>query len=530
MLASLTLPLLLLLAPQEPRPTRSEEPQPRAAQARPADRAADKPAEKDAEKDGKGDAKVEKEEPPVVTKHELKLAGGRTLRYSVTTGLMPLKNDAGDVEARVFFMAYTLDRSGGPETRPLMFSFNGGPGSSSVWLHLGALGPKRVKMREDGAMPQPPYQLVDNDHTWLDETDLVFIDPVGTGYSRPAKPELGRKFWGVQGDIESVGEFIRLYLTRHERWGSPLFLVGESYGTTRAAGLAGHLVDRGIAFNGILLVSSILNFQTARFTQGNDLPYPLFLPTYAATAWYHKKLPADLQSKPLGDFLREVTAFAGGDYPSALTKGDRLSPAERQEIAKRLARYTGLSETYVDEADLRIEIQRFCKELLRRERHTVGRLDSRFKGTDESGVSERPEFDPSMTAIRPPYTAAFNDYVRRGLGYKSDTVYHILGGGIGTPWDFGSGNGFADTSDALRSAFAKNPDMKVFVASGYYDLATPYFATEYTLTHMGLDAAQRARVSTSYYEAGHMMYIHERELARLKQDVAKFLATALARQ
>ena len=528
MLASLVLPLLLL-APQEPRPGGSEEAQARGARA---DAPADKPAEKaDAKadaKDGK-DAKADKEEAPVVTKHELRV-GGRLLRYSVTTGLMPLKNDAGDVEARIFFMAYTLDRTGGPETRPLMFSFNGGPGSSSVWLHLGALGPKRVKMREDGAMPSPPYRLVDNEHTWLDETDLVFIDPVGTGYSRPAKPELGRKFWGVQGDIESVGEFIRLYLTRYERWGSPLFLVGESYGTTRAAGLSGHLVDRGIAFNGILLVSSILNFQTARFTQGNDLPYPLFLPTYAATAWYHKKLPADLQSKPIGDFLREVTAFAGGEYPGALTKGDRLTAAERQEIVKKVARYTGLSETYVDEADLRIEIQRFCKELLRRERRTVGRLDSRFKGVDESGVSERPEFDPSMTAIRPPYTAAFNDYVRRGLGYKSDTVYHILGGGIGTPWDFGGANGFADTSDALRSAFAKNPDMKLFVASGYYDLATPYFATEYTLTHMGLDPSQRGRISTSFYEAGHMMYIHEGELARLKQDMAKFVSSALVKQ
>jgi carboxypeptidase C (cathepsin A) len=525
MIAPLALPLLLLVAPQGMRPQSPEEPQGR--QARPDERPADKPAEK---ADGKPVEKApEKEEAPVVTKHELHLAGGRVLRYSVTTGMMPLKGDAGEVEARIFFMAYTLDRTGGPETRPLMFSFNGGPGSSSVWLHLGALGPKRVKMRTDGAMPSPPYRLVDNEQTWLDDTDLVFIDPVGTGYSRPAKPELGRKYWGVQGDIESVGEFIRLYLTRYERWGSPLFLVGESYGTTRAAGLAGHLVERGIAFNGILLVSSILNFQTARFTQGNDLPYPLFLPTYAATAWYHKKLPAELLAKPLAEVLREVEAFAAGEYPNALSKGDRMGAAERQEVVKRLARYTGLSETYVDEADLRIEIQRFCKELLRREGRSVGRLDTRFQGKDASGVAERPEFDPSMAAIRPPYTASFNDYVRRSLGYKTDTVYHILGGGIGTPWDYGSPNGFADTSDALRSAFAKNPDMKLFVASGFFDLATPYFATQYTLSHMGLDAAQRDRVTTAYYEAGHMMYIHEGELARLRQDVAKFIASALAK-
>ena len=529
MIAPLTL-TLLLLAPQEPRPT-AEEGAPRAAQRErtaPADKPAEKAAEKAGEKAGDKAADKEKEEAPVVTKHEVRLAGGRVLRYSVTTGFMPLKSDAGDVEARVFFMAYTLERGSGPETRPLMFSFNGGPGSSSVWLHLGALGPKRVKMRADGQMPAPPYRLVDNEQTWLDDTDLVFIDPVGTGYSRPAKPELGRKYWGVQGDIESVGEFIRLYLTRYERWASPLFLVGESYGTTRAAGLSGYLVEKGIAFNGILLVSSILNFQTARFTTGNDLPYPLFLPTYAATAWYHKKLPADLQAKPLAEFQREVEAFAAADYPNALQKGDRMSAAERQEMVKRVSRYTGLSETYVDESDLRIEIQRFCKELLRGEGRTVGRLDSRFRGTDSSGVAERPEFDPSMTAIRPPYTATFNDYVRRELGYKTDTVYHILGGGIGTPWDFGSG-GYADTSQALGDAFAKNPDMRLFVASGYYDLATPYFATQYTLSHMGLAAEQRARISTGQYEAGHMMYIHEGELTRLKQDVSKFLAGALVR-
>jgi carboxypeptidase C (cathepsin A) len=515
-LAPLTLPLLLLVAPQASK---------RAAPPARAERAADKQADKEKP----AEAPPEKEEPPVVTKHELRLAGGRVLRYSVTTGFLPLKSDTGEVEARIFFMAYTLERAAGPETRPLMFSFNGGPGSSSVWLHLGAIGPKRVRMQADGSMPQPPYRLVDNEATWLDDTDLVFIDPVGTGYSRPAKPELGRKYWSVQGDIESVGEFIRLYLTRYERWSSPLFLVGESYGTTRAAGLAGHLVEKGVAFNGILLVSSILNFQTARFTVGNDLPYPLFLPTYAATAWYHKKLPPDLQAKPLAEFLQEVEAFAAADYPRALQKGDRMSAAERQDVVKRLARYTGLLESYVDEADLRIEIQRFCKELLRHERRTVGRLDTRFRGEDGDGVAERPEFDPSMAAIRPPYTAMFNDYVRRELGYETDTVYHILGGGIATPWDFSSPNGFADTSDALRSAFAKNPDMRLFVASGYFDLATPYFATQYTLSHMGLDADQRARVSTGRYLAGHMMYIDEGELARLKQDAARFIAAALPR-
>ncbi|HVR70258.1 MAG TPA: peptidase S10 [Vicinamibacteria bacterium] len=466
---------------------------------------------------------------PVVTRHALRLPD-RTLTYSVTTGTMPLVDETGETEANIFFMAYVADRPGGPERRPLTFSFNGGPGSSSVWLHLGALGPRRVRMLDDGALPPPPYELVDNEHTWLDQTDLVFIDPVGTGYSRAAKPELGKKFWGVRGDIESVGEFIRLYLTRYERWASPLFLVGESYGTTRAAGLAGHLVDRGVAFNGILLVSSILNFQTARFTTGNDLPYVLFLPTYAATAWYHRQLPAEQQQRPLREFLAEVEAWAAGAYAEALVKGDRLAPEERREVIQRLARYTGLEAGWLDATELRIEIGRFRKELLRDQKRTVGRLDSRLKGWDLLSATERPEFDPSMAAIRTPYTAMFNHYVRTALKYESDLSYHILGGGIG-PWDWGSaGEGYPDTSEALRSAFAKNPYMKLFVASGYYDLATPYFATEYTLSHMGLDPSLRGSVTTAQYEAGHMMYIHAGELARLKNDVSAFLTRALAQR
>jgi carboxypeptidase C (cathepsin A) len=464
---------------------------------------------------------------PVVTRHEISI-GGKVLKYTVTTGKLPLKNAAGETDAEIFFMAYTADRSGGPETRPLMFSFNGGPGSASVWLHLGALGPKRVKMMPDGSMPSPPYKLVDNEYTWLDQTDIVFIDPVGTGYSRASKPELGAKYWGVQGDLESVGEFIRLYLTRYERWASPLFLVGESYGTTRAAGLSGYLVDQsGIAFNGILLVSSILNFQTADFTRGNELPYSLYLPTYAATAWYHKKLPSDLQGKPLRAVLDEVEAWAGGDYPAALALGTRLTGEARTAAVDRLSRYTGLDPRYVDRADLRVNIQQFCKELLRSEKRTVGRLDSRFKGIDEDLVSETPEHDPSLTAIRPPYTAMFNQYVRAELGYKTDLPYYILGGGIGS-WEWGSARaGFPDVSGSLREAFSKNPDMKLFVASGHYDLATPYFATKYTLDHLGLEPAERARVTTREYEAGHMMYIDSAELAKLKHDVSEFISGAL---
>jgi carboxypeptidase C (cathepsin A) len=466
------------------------------------------------------------EQPPIVTHHEIRV-GGKTLRYTATAGLMPLKNnDTGEVEAHIFYIAYTVDGQQA-ERRPLTFSFNGGPGSASVWLHLGAIGPKRVRMQPDGMMPAPPYLLVDNEFTWLDQTDLVFIDPVGTGYSRAVKRDQTKKFLGLRGDIESVGEFIRLYLGRAERWSSPLFLVGESYGTTRAAGLSGYLVEHGIAFNGIMLISSILNFQTTDFTPGNDLPYILFLPSYASAAWYHKKLGPDLQD--FSKLRSEVEQWAAAGYADALAKGDRLTAQERQDAIDHLARYTGLSKAYLDESNLRVDEPHFTKELLRDQRKTIGRLDSRFTGTSRSAVAERAEFDPSMSAIRPPYTAMFNQYVRTELGYKSDLEYYILGGGFRfDEWDWGvQRGGFPDTAQSLKDAFDKNPFMKLFVGSGYYDLATPYFATQYTLNHMALDAAQHARVSLGYYGAGHMMYIQDSSLGELKKDISTFMAGAL---
>ncbi len=464
---------------------------------------------------------------PVVTHHSITTPGG-TLNYTVTTGKLPLKDDQGETQAEIFFVAYTRDGVPGGAARPLMFSFNGGPGSASVWLHLGCVGPKRVKMRPDGQIPSPPYQLIDNAGTWLDQTDLVFIDPVGTGYSRAIKPENGKKYWGVQGDLESVGEFIRLYLTRYQRWSSPLFLVGESYGTTRAAGLSGYLVDRGIAFNGIILVSSILNFETADFERGNELPYELFLPTYTATAWYHKKLPADLQSGPLSKALAEAEDYASGEYARTLALGDQVTPDARKQTIDKLSRLTGIRPEYIDESNLRVDIQHFCKELLRDQRRSVGRLDSRFKGIDENAANATPDTDPLISAIRPPYTATFNQYVRAELGYKTDQTYYILGGGITTPWDWGSaGGGFPDVSQSLKNAFVRNPDMKLFVASGHFDLGTPFFATQYTLAHLGLEPADRARITTKEYEAGHMMYIDEAELAKLKADVSAFIKSAL---
>lgn len=467
------------------------------------------------------------EEPPVVTKHSIRV-GGNTINYTATAGMMPIKNREGEVEARMFFTSYVVDRPEGGPRRPLTFSFNGGPGSASVWLHMGAIGPKRVKMNPDGTMPAPPYELVDNDATWLTQSDLVFIDPVGTGYSRAARPDLGQKFFGLQGDIESVGEFIRMYLTRYERWTSPLFLAGESYGTTRASALSGYLIDRGIAFNGIVLISTIMNFETTAFASGNDLPYALFLPSYAATAWYHKKLPSDLQSKPVSRVVDEAEGWASGEYLLALEKGDRLTPQERQDTIAKLSRFTGLDARFLDYANLRVNLNLFRKELLRTERRSIGRLDSRFKGYDSNLASDSTDYDPSEAAIRPPYTSTFNNYVRTELGYKTDLEYYILGGGIG-PWNWGTNNNYVDTSTALRNALAKNPYLKVFVAMGYYDMATPYYAVEYTLHHISIDPTLLRNVSNSYYEAGHMMYIDEKSLGKLHGDVEKFMQESMRR-
>jgi carboxypeptidase C (cathepsin A) len=467
-------------------------------------------------------AEAQKETPPIVTHHEIHV-GGKVLHYTATTGMMPIRNTENDeIEANIFFVAYTLDNAG--PNRPLMFSFNGGPGSASIWLHMGAIGPRRVKMLPDGSMPPPPFELIDNQQTWLDQTDLVFIDPVGTGYSRAVKKELAKKFYGVKGDISSVGEFIRLYLTRYQRWTSPLFLVGESYGTTRAAGLSGYLIDKGIALSGVVLVSSVLNFQTLEFSRGNDLPYELYLPSYASTAWFHKKLPADLQQQDLPSVLHEAELFAAGPYAAALGKGDSLMPQERQNIVDQLARFTGLDRSVIEENDLRVTQWNFCSELLRHQREIVGRLDSRFVGPLSTGP-QGAFYDPTMAVIRPPFTATFNNYVRADLGYKTDLEYAVLNG---LEWDWGSaGQGFPDTSDSLRQAFVKNPYMRLFVASGYYDLATPYFATQYTLSHMNLEPQQHQKITLGYYDAGHMMYLRSDSLDHLKQDVSAFLANAL---
>lgn len=463
------------------------------------------------------------DETPAITHHEMQV-GGRTLKYTATAAQMPIMNANGETEAHIFYMAYTLDGVADASKRPLTFAFNGGPGSASIWVHMGAMGPKRAKLLDDGNMPAPPYTLVDNENTWLDQTDLVFIDPVGTGFSRAKTPELARRFNGVQGDLQSVGEFIRMYLTRNSRWISPLFVAGESYGTFRAAGLAGNLIEQGIAFNGVVLISTVLNFEALRPSLNNGLAYALHLPTYTADAWYHKKLPADLQGD-LKSTLKKAEDWAMTGYVSALEKGDRLTPEERKATIEQLARFTGLDARYLDSSEMRISVSQFTRELLRDKKLTIGRYDGRLTGPSPLNSSDRAEYDPSGTLVRPPFQAAFLHYVRSELHYTNDMVYHVLGGI--TAWDWGTQNGFADTSDQLRNAFLKNPHLKVMVLASYYDLATPYFAAEYTLNHMGIHPGMHKNITWQYYEAGHMMYIEKRSHAKLKRDITEFIKGAL---
>lgn len=494
-----------------------------------------KPKDSNDENEKKSEKKHEVPEEAISeTKHSV-LIDGKEIKYTATAGTLLLKEEVreeeGDIEkpkATIFFISYTMDDVKDLSKRPLTFSFNGGPGSSSVWLHLGLLGPRRVFLDDEGRAPPPPYRLVDNEYSLFDNTDLVFIDPVSTGYSRAVPGEKPEQFHDFTKDIESVGEFIRLYATRYKRWSSPKFIIGESYGTTRAAGLADHLLERhGLFLNGLMLISSILNFQDARFDVGNDLPHILFLPTYTATAWYHGKLTEELQ-KDLPRTLAEVEAFALGDYTLALMKGAELPENERGVIIDKLAHYTGLPREYIAQTNMRIEIQRFIKELLRDERSMVGRLDSRFKGMDRDAAGEKPEFDPSYINIQGPYTACLNDYVRRELGYESDLPYEILTGRV-MPWNYDKyQNQYVNVAEMLRSAMTKNPSMKVFVANGYYDLATPYFATRYTFNHLGLEDELQANISMGYYESGHMMYIHEPSLVKQKADLAQFIQSTLS--
>lgn len=468
---------------------------------------------------------------PIVTEHDV-VINGQSIHFRATAGLLPQVDDYGKSKASIFFVAYEkLEKSGdtwvkpAPVTRPVTFTFNGGPGSSSVWLHMGALGPKRVVFGDEGEVPTPPAKLVDNEYSWLDLTDLVFIDPVSTGFSRASEGEDASKFHGLNEDARSVADFIRLWLTRNDRWLSQKFLAGESYGTTRAAALSGDLQDRlGIYLNGISLISMVLNFQTLSFSPGNDEAFWLFLPTYTATAFYHKKLSPPLD-QDLEKTLEQARAFASNEYLVALAKGHNLSGQERELIAQKLSQFTGLSKEFILRSDLRVPIFSFTKELLRDQGKTVGRLDSRYTGFDLNQVADRPEYDPSYAAILGPFTAALNAYVRDDLKFESDVNYEILTGNV-RPWKFPSESSYPDVSPTLAGAISRNPELRVTIENGYFDLATPFFASEYTVAHLDLAPELRKNLRMNYYKSGHMMYIRKEDLAALKQNAAKFYSNA----
>lgn len=495
---------------------------------KPADQPA--PAKTEEAKPKADDAKGkegDKPEKKAETKHTIIIAG-KKIEYTATAGTIQLKDPDNKPTADIFYIAYTKDGEGEPARRPLTFSFNGGPGSSSVWLHLGLLGPRRVKLNDDGSAVPPPYSLVDNEFSLLDETDLVFIDPVSTGFSRAAKPDEAKKFHGLQGDVSSVAEFIRLYVTRNKRWASPKFVIGESYGTTRAAALSGELSGRHrMNVNGLMLVSTVLNFQTIRFSEGNDLPYVLFLPSYTATAWYHKKLPGDLQNLPLREVLARAEAFAQGDYSQALFQGAALAPEKRRAAVQQTARLAGLSEAFVDRANLRVSLSQFAAELLRDKRQVVGRFDGRYKGFIRDPLAPHMEYDPSASAISSAFASTLNHYLRAELNYEEDRPYEILAS-MGQ-WDWDADNNFVNVADNLAESLTQNPFLMIHISSGFYDLATPYLATRYTFNHLNIAPDLTKNLVMDDYEAGHMMYLNLPDLKKQKADLAKFVRAASAR-
>jgi len=470
------------------------------------------------------------EVPPVVTHHQITV-DGRVLKYTATAGRLPIKRGDGKIEAEMFFVAYALEGQNAA-TRPLTFAFNGGPGSASIWLHMGALGPKKVVLNPDGFLPPAPYRISDNPYTLLDKSDLVLVDAIGTGFSRAASVEQSKKFWGVKGDIEAFSEFIRLYITRYERWGSPLYLFGESYGTTRSAGIAGYLAEQGISFNGITLLSIALSFQTLEDNKANDLPYILLMPTFTSIAGYHHKLPQDLSSD-LARARQESEQFASGEYAAALSKGDALSAPERQKVIDDIARYTGLTKDVIDQANLRIDVPKFTHYLLIDQKLRVGRLDGRFTGPDPDGLLDTPFYDPTEAGIQSPFTTVFNNYVRSELGYKTDMPYYTFAPHSDADdwWNWGSGiQGFPDTAAALRKAIVRNPYLKVLIMEGYYDLATPYFAANYTMDHLDLGAKYRQNISFATYQSGHMVYLATDSLKKMKNDQATFMQQSFVGQ
>jgi carboxypeptidase C (cathepsin A) len=445
---------------------------------------------------------------------------GREIKYTATVGTIPIRLDNNQIQARMFFVAYTKDGEDA-KTRPVAFLYNGGPGAATIWLHMGSFAPKHVQMADEGFQPAPPYHLDDNENSLLDATDMVFIDAVSTGYSRTATGVSSEQFHGQTGDIRAFGEFIEGWLSTYSRWNSPKYLIGESYGTIRSAGLSAELQQRhGIELNGIVLVSSLLTYQTLSPAPDNDVAWAANLETFTADAWYHKRLSPDLQSLSVKQVVDQSRTFAWGDYMTALTKGSTLTDAEKSAMANKLARLTGLSPQFILNANLRVSAGRFRKELLRDKRLAIGRLDGRFTSLDLDAAGESEEFDISNDALQGPYTALFQDYVCNDLKWCSELRYPTSGNV--RPWTYDQ-NRYMDMTEALRGTMARNPFLKVFVAFGYYDMATIMGGSEFNFTHLAYDRQITDRVSYGYYEAGHMIYIRPSAHKALKQDIVKFI-------
>jgi carboxypeptidase C (cathepsin A) len=495
----------------------------------------------ESEKDSKSEEKPATEAAPPkeessVTDHSIRLAG-QTVPYKATAATVLLKDEKDQPTASMFYVAYTRSDVKDLSRRPLAFLYNGGPGSSAVWLHMGAFGPRRVVTENAKPTPPPPYRLEDNSNCLLDKADLVFIDPVGTGFSRAVGKAKDKDFWGVDSDVKSIAQFIDLYVTRNNRWNSPKFLIGESYGTFRSAALSNYLQSHdGMDLNGIVLVSSVLNLGTLSFHPGEDMTYIFYLPSYAATAWFHNALaerPADLDA-----FLAKARQFAATEYAEALMKGAKLAGQEKADVLKKLSAFTGLSQDYLTKANLRVNLPQFMEELQRSSGRTTGRLDARFSGPTFDLLGEYAEYDPQEPAVVGAFTAVFNDYVRQELKFGGDKHYVILSDQAGRNWDWKrQGEGLSDLGfpgapnviSDLAQALISNVHLRVEVENGIYDLATPFYATEYTMDHLGLPADIAGHVSLKYYKAGHMMYLNDESLTELKTSVGQFIESA-ARQ
>jgi carboxypeptidase C (cathepsin A) len=474
----------------------------------------------------KDDDKEAPEAKTYVTEHSARI-GGKNIEYTVTAGTMLMKNDDDEPIALMGFTAYVA-KGGNQNERPIMFAYNGGPGSASIWLHMGILGPQRAIVTDADFTSNGPYKRVLNDYSIIDEVDLVMIDPVGTGFAKPVGEGKGEDFWGVDQDIKSVSEFIVQYLTENARWASPKYVLGESYGGIRTGGVAYYLLtNHYVALNGVILVSPFMEMATGFAGMGIDLPHVMFLPTFAATAHYHGVL--DSQPENLQVFLQEVRKFALNEYAPALLLGSSLPDAQRQSVLGKLSLYTGLSEDYWDRANLRIDEGRFTQELMRETGTIVGRIDSRFAGHMVNRVGEYMDYDPMLSAIGPGYLATFMDYYQNDLEVTDVGNYSVLGGVEDWDWrhaqpDLGGFKSpFPNTSIDLTFAMKQNPSMRVLMQQGYYDLATPYLATEYYIEHMDLPDELRDNIELAYYDAGHMMYIHEPSMVKFKEDLAKFI-------